>query len=200
MKSLNEADATLNGMEMFNLWFEEAMASGIPEANAMTLATCTLDAKPSARVVLLKNATSFGFVFYTNYESRKGEELSQNPNACLVFFWRELERQVRIEGSVKKISREESEQYFYSRPFQSQVSAVISPQSKIINGKKDLELLHQKTSEIYEGEKIPFPDFWGGYIVIPSSIEFWQGRENRFHDRLLYKKNDIGWTRVRLAP
>jgi pyridoxamine 5'-phosphate oxidase len=200
MKSLNEAEVMDDAMEQFRLWFKEAREAQTPEPNAMTLATCTLDAKPSARIVLLKGITPEGFIFYTNYESRKAMELAQNPVASIVFLWHEIERQVCIKGNVKKVSREESEEYFYSRPFESQVSAIISPQSKVIAGKAELEVLHRKTMALHEGAKVPFPENWGGYIVVPSVIEFWQGRASRFHDRLQYTKVEEGWKIERLAP
>lgn len=200
MQGFDETDAVDDAMTQFKIWFEEAIRSQVQEPNAMTLATATTDGKPSARVVLLKAATEEGFVFYTNYESRKADELAENPQAALLFLWLELARQIRIEGTVKKISKEESMSYFYTRPFQSQVSALISPQSKVINGKLDLFLEHQKTVVMYEGNKVPFPENWGGYILIPTSIEFWQGRESRFHDRIQYTKAETGWQKVRLAP
>ena len=200
MKSLDESGILPDPIAQFRVWFKEAMEAAVPEPNAMTLATCTPDARPAARIVLLKELSSEGFVFYTNYDSRKASELAENPLASLVFLWHELERQVRIEGSVKKISREESENYFYSRPFQSQVSALISPQSKVIEGKEELQQLHQKMMALHEGGKIPFPENWGGYIVIPAVIEFWQGRESRFHDRIQYTKKENEWVIERLAP
>ncbi len=200
MKSLNETEVLHDPMQQFKRWFEESIEAQVPEPNAMTLATCTLDAKPSARVMLLKGVTPDGFIFYTNYESHKGVELAQNPQAALVFLWLELERQVRIEGIVKKVSREETEQYFYSRPFESQISAIISPQSKAIEGKLELEALHKRTTEMYAGGKVPFPDHWGGFLLMPSMIEFWQGRQSRFHDRIQFTQNASAWSWVRLAP
>lgn len=200
LKSLNEWDVLPDAMEQFKVWFNESREAQTAEPNAMTLATCTPDAKPAARIVLLKGITPEGFIFFTNYESRKGMELAQNPAACLVFLWHELERQVRIDGHVIKVSREENEEYFYSRPFESQVSAIVSPQSKVIAGKAELEVLHKKTMALHEGAKVPFPENWGGYIVIPSVIEFWQGRASRFHDRLQYTKVEEGWKIERLAP
>ncbi len=200
LKILSEAQVMPDAMDQFRLWFKEAEEAAIPEPNAMTLATSTLNAKPSARIVLLKGITSEGFIFYTNYESRKAMEMAENPSVALVFLWHELERQVRVEGKVKKTSREESEKYFYSRPFQSQVSALISPQSKVIAGKEELNLIHQNTRAMHEGDKVPFPENWGGYTVVPSLIEFWQGRESRFHDRIQYTRNVEGWVIERLAP
>ena len=200
MKSLNEGDVLEEPLAQFKKWFNESKEAAVPEPNAMTLATCTPEGKPAARIVLLKEITGEGFVFFTNYESRKARELAENPFASLVFLWHELERQVRVEGIVEKISREESENYFYSRPFQSQVSALISPQSQVINGKEELHRLHQKTYALHDGGKVPFPANWGGFIVIPTVIEFWQGRESRFHDRLQYTKRENGWKLERLAP
>jgi len=200
MKTLTEADIHDDALIQFRLWLEEALSAAAQEPNAMTLSTCGLDAKPSARVVLLKEITTKGFIFYTNYDSHKGMDLAQNPYACLTFYWSELERQVRIEGKTEKISREESEKYFYSRPFQSQVSAYISPQSKVIEGKDKIQKLHDEMSAKYKSEKLPYPENWGGYIVIPNLIEFWQGRENRFHDRIQYTRDIDGWRKARLAP
>ncbi len=200
MKPFNEMDAKEDAMEQFHLWFEEAVQAEVPEPNAMTLATASLNGRPSARIVLLKGATSEGFVFFTNYESRKAQEMAVNPQAALVFSWLELARQVRIDGTIQKISKEESENYFYSRPFTSQVSALISPQSKVIQSKEPLESLHQRLVAQYEGGKVPFPENWGGYLLTPNEIEFWQGRASRFHDRLHYLKTDTGWKRERLAP
>lgn len=200
MKNLSEEAVIHDPMQQFKQWFEESIEAQVPEPNAMILATCSPEAKPSARVMLLKGVTPEGFIFFTNYESRKGLELAQNPQASVVFLWLELERQVRIEGVVKKVTREESEQYFYSRPFESQVSAMISPQSKAIEGKLELEALHKKTTEMYLGAKVPFPDHWGGFLLCPTTIEFWQGRESRFHDRIQFTKKDAAWSWVRLAP
>jgi pyridoxamine 5'-phosphate oxidase len=200
MKSLDESDVLPDGIEQFKQWFQEAIEVEVPEPNSMTLATASAEGDPSARIVLLKGLTDEGFIFFTNYESRKGEELAQNPKAALVFFWQELERQVRIEGRVKKVSREENEKYFYTRPFQSQVSAYVSPQSKVIEGKRGLEEIRDVSATKFEGGKVPYPEQWGGYCVVPEKIEFWQGRESRFHDRLRYTKTGEGWNCERLAP
>ncbi len=182
----------------FSSWFEEAGKAGIPEPNAMVLSTVSSEGKPSSRVVLLKEFTSQGFIFFTNYLSKKGQELAKNPNACLNFWWGPLERQIRIEGVMEKISEKESDDYFYSRPIGSQAGAVISPQStEIINR----EWLEQKFIEIQLKGEIIRPDHWGGYILIPESLEFWQGRSNRLHDRLVYDKAENGtWKIKRLAP
>ena len=172
------------------------------EVNAMTLATVDAKGKPSARIVLLKGYTHDGFVFFTNYESAKGQELSANPNAALLFFWKELERQIRIEGTVEKISEADSDAYFHSRPAGSRIGAWVSPQSKVIPGRNFLEENYQKLMMQYPDEnKVPRPPHWGGYIVKPVSFEFWQGRSSRLHDRLSFTQNAVGeWIRVRLAP
>ncbi len=182
----------------FQVWFEEAIGEEIPEPNAMVLSTVSPENKPSSRVVLLKEFNELGFVFFTNYESRKGNELLLNANACLNFWWGKLERQVRISGVVEKISVKESDDYFYSRPVGSQAGAAISPQSKEIESR---EWLEQKFIEIQLKEEIKRPDNWGGYILHPDTIEFWQGRTNRLHDRLIYELQiDGSWVIKRLAP
>jgi pyridoxamine 5'-phosphate oxidase len=185
-------------LTQFHIWFEQAGESGIIEPNAMVLSTVSTDMKPSSRVVLLKEFSERGFVFFTNYESRKGIELYHNANACLNFWWGKLERQIRITGIVEKITEKESDDYFYSRPIGSQAGAVISPQSKEIESR---EWLEQKFIEIQLKDEIKRPEYWGGYILLPDSIEFWQGRSNRLHDRLLYEKSkDSSWVIKRLAP
>jgi pyridoxamine 5'-phosphate oxidase len=191
-----------NPILQFNQWFNESVNAQIIEPNAMTLATVDVDAKPSARIVLLKDIDDDGFVFYTNYQSKKAEELDVNPNVALVFNWLELMRQVRIEGVVEKISPERSEAYFQSRPLGSQIGAWASPQSQIVSGREELETYEQKILEQFHGKEVlPKPPHWGGYKVKPSYIEFWQGRPNRLHDRIAYELNEMGnWTRVRLAP
>jgi pyridoxamine 5'-phosphate oxidase len=200
LHNLNEEETNADALSQFKTWFQEALNAKVNEPNAMTLATSTPDGKPSARIVLLKGVTDDGFVFFTNYESAKGLEIEQNPHVALVFFWRELERQVRIEGVAGKTSPEVSEQYFHSRPFKSQVSAIVSPQSKIIKNKSELMEEVKRMEEKFESGIVPLPGYWGGYIVKPSAIEFWQGRENRFHDRIKYIRKDSGWERFRLAP
>lgn len=186
----------------FNLWFGEAVNAKVIEPNALILATVDSNAKPSARVVLLKDVDADGFVFYTNYQSKKAEELALNPNVALVFNWLELIRQVRIEGSVEKVSSERSEAYFQSRPLGSQIGAWASPQSKKVSSREELESLELEiTKKFHDKEVLPKPPHWGGYKVKPSYIEFWQGRPNRLHDRIAYELNETGnWTRVRLAP
>ena len=188
-------------IEQFRTWFEEAQAAEVHEPNAMTLATAAPNGHPSARIVLLKGLDERGFHFYTNYESRKGTELSQNPHAALVFWWRPLERQVRIEGTVERLPDEESTEYFQSRPQGSQLGAWASPQSRVI---EDRDALHDNLDAAKDAhgdeEPIPRPPHWGGYVVRPERVEFWQGRPNRLHDRVLYRHDADAWIRERLAP
>ncbi|WP_295768382.1 pyridoxamine 5'-phosphate oxidase [uncultured Mucilaginibacter sp.] len=199
--SLHEADTHANPVKQFEAWFNEAVKAEIHEPNAMTLATSTHDGRPSARVVLLKGFDEKGFIFYTNYLSRKGKEIAKNPHAALVFFWGDLERQVRIEGTIEKLSKEQSEAYFHSRPVGSQIGAVASPQSQEIANRDALEKKWQQLEAEYEGKEVPKPAYWGGYVLKPQLVEFWQGRSSRLHDRILYKKADKNnWKKVRLAP
>lgn len=198
LRSLLEEDVDADPLKQFKRWWDEAVESKVEEVNAMTLATAA-KGKPSARVVLLKGLNEDGFIFFTNYESRKGKELNENPFASLVFFWKELERQIRIEGSVKKVSETESDAYFIIRPEQSRVSAWSSPQSKVIKSRKELEETFEKYLQLADSI-ILRPPHWGGYLVTPSLIEFWQGRPNRLHDRLQYTLNDKEWKLERLAP
>jgi pyridoxamine 5'-phosphate oxidase len=198
--SLNEADVAADPFEQFGRWWNDAIAAEVEEVNAMTLATASKDGIPSARIVLLKGYDEQGFVFFTNYESTKGKELMANPNAALVFFWRELERQVRIEGRVEKVSSEESDEYFHSRPEGSRIGAWSSPQSAIITNRTIIETNVTQYSKRFEGHEIPRPEHWGGYRVIPNKFEFWQGRSSRLHDRFQYKKDREQWLRNRLAP
>jgi pyridoxamine 5'-phosphate oxidase len=198
---LSEATIDINPIKQFDIWFNEAIAAKLSEPNAMTLATATHDGRPSARIVLLKGFNASGFVFYTNYLSRKGKEITKNPLGAITFFWGELERQVRIEGTIEKISKEDSEKYFHSRPKKSQLGALVSPQSQEINDREILEEKMNKLEAEYGDKDIPKPSFWGGYILKPRMIEFWQGRSSRLHDRILYKKIDNNnWKKVRLAP
>ena len=201
-KSLLEAEASSNAIDQFRQWWDEAMLAALTEVNAMTLATASADGIPDARIVLLKGFSGEGFTFFTNYESAKGQQLAANPRTCLLFFWKELERQVRISGTVSKISKEESEQYFFSRPAGSQIGAWASQQSRVLQNRGELEKkLDTVLAEVEGGKKIEKPGYWGGYIVKPYSIEFWQGRPNRLHDRLLYTlQDDNSWKIERLAP
>lgn len=197
---LNEAEVKANPMEQFQQWLQTAIESAIPEPNAMTLATCTANGKPSARVVLLKEINKNGFVFFTNYLSQKGRELLENPFAALVFDWHVIERQVRVEGRVEKLSIEESDIYFNERPREAQIGAWTSPQSKILKNREELNILQNSYEEKFQNIQIPRPPHWGGFIVLPTTIEFWQGRPSRLHDRLVYHKTEEGWTLHRLAP
>ncbi|MBK7884757.1 MAG: pyridoxamine 5'-phosphate oxidase [Chitinophagaceae bacterium] len=198
-QSLSENDVDKNPVVQFDKWWADALHSEITEVNAMTLATATPDGKPSARIVLLKGFDENGFVFFTNYNSRKGNELLNNPQAALVFFWKELERQVRIEGTIAKINEADSDTYFASRPANSQIGAWASPQSTIIPGRQILEdNMIQYNNQF--GENIPRPAHWGGYIIQPVLMEFWQGRPDRLHDRIQYTLNKSSWTINRLAP
>lgn len=197
---LSEKDIVKNPMEQFEKWFSDAVKAQIFEPNVMTLATADKAGRPNARIVLLKGFEADGFSFYTNYLSQKGKEIKKNPFACLVFFWAELERQVRIEGRIEKLDKETSEQYFHSRPTGSQIGAIASPQSQLI---KDREVLENKVEELtqqYKDKNIPKPAHWGGYIVKPTAIEFWQGRPSRLHDRIKYTFVNGSWKIERLAP
>jgi len=199
--SLSETDTNADPIKQFDKWFNEALKAEVTEPTAMTLATATTDGRPSARIVLLKGFNNEGFVFYTNYLSRKGKEIGKNPLDSLLFFWAGLERQVRIEGVIEKVSREDSEHYFRSRPRASQLGAIASPQSQEIADRKILESKFNDVDAQYSDQEIPKPSFWGGYILKPRLIEFWQGRSSRLHDRILYKKVDNkNWKKVRLAP
>ena len=200
---LSEADAHPDPFTQFGRWFKDALDATLPLANAMTLATVAPEGAPDARVVLLKGVDGGGFVFYTNYDSRKGRQLAARPEACLVFLWSPLERQVRIEGRVEKVSVQESDRYFATRPVGARLSAHASAQSEVVSGRSFLESEYEKIQTLH-GANPPRPSHWGGYRVIPARIEFWQGRENRLHDRLLYRRdrneNEGAWTVERLAP
>ncbi len=198
-----EADAHADPIEQFRVWFEEVWRGGQQrEPNAMTLATCTKDGAPSARIVLLKGYDQNGFVFYTNYESAKAKELEGNPVAALVFYWESLSRTVRISGNVSKVSREQTEAYFKTRPRGSQLGAWASPQSEVIDGREALQRRFDEVNEQYTDRDVPAPPHWGGYRVTPTTLEFWQGQTSRLHDRLRYtrKADSDTWTRQRLAP
>lgn len=198
---MNEQDLSDNPFEEFQKWFQQAIDSQVNEPNAMSLATVNAEGQPSVRVVLLKGLDEKGFVFFTNYESAKGKSLVAFPKAGLNFFWHELEQQIRIEGSVEKISAEESDIYYNSREIGSRIGAWASPQSQIIPNRDFLEARIQAVKEKYETEKqISRPDFWGGFRVIPHKIEFWQGRASRLHDRIVFEKEDNGWKKYRVAP
>ena len=200
-KSLSEKDVDPNAIRQFETWWNEALRSKIDEVNAMTLATASIDALPSARIVLLKEVNEKGFIFFSNYESYKAQQLAENPKACLVFFWKELERQVRITGLIEKISAKQSDDYFQSRPESSQIGAWASPQSRVIEDRNWLDGKFNELVNKMEGTAIPRPPHWGGYIVKPVVIEFWQGRPSRLHDRIQYTLEENGeWKIERLAP
>lgn len=199
-KEINEETAKKNPFEQFEIWFAEAIESEIFEPNAMVLATANNDGKPSARVVLLRGFDEEGFMFFTNYDSRKGLDLAENPQASLLFYWAEIERQVRLEGSVSKVKEEISDGYFASRPRESQIGAWVSPQSRVIENRKILERKFSELAAQWEGREISRPPNWGGFILRPEIFEFWQGRASRLHDRLLYIKNGANWKIGRLAP
>ncbi|MEJ7626449.1 MAG: pyridoxamine 5'-phosphate oxidase [Ferruginibacter sp.] len=198
-KELNEAEVNSDPIIQFRSWWSDAMESKIEEVNAMTLATADENGKPSSRIVLLKGFDEKGFVFFTNYKSRKAADLETNPQASLVFFWKELERQVRIDGVVEKISEKESDTYFQSRPQGSRIGAWASPQSQEITSRLEIEKRMEELQKKYTGY-IPCPPHWGGYIVKPLQIEFWQGRPNRLHDRICFTLTKKNWVITRLAP
>lgn len=201
-RGLDESQVDADPFRQFRDWFDAAVTAEHPEPNAMTVATATPDGAPSARMTLLKGVDERGFIFYTNYESRKGRELAANPRAALIFFWVLLERQVRIEGRVERVAAELSDAYFHSRPIGSQLGSAISPQSQVIASRDVLEQRYADLERMYAGAEIPRPPHWGGFRVIPEVIEFWQGRQSRLHDRLRYTRDaDTGaWRIERLAP
>lgn len=187
-------------IQQFAQWFTDAQKAKEPLPESMSVATADADGKPSARILLLKDFSKKGFVFFTNYESRKCSDLEENPQAALTFHWPRLERQIRIEGKVKKVSRRESEAYFSTRPHGSQIGAWASPQSTAISGREYLDECVEAVRQKFKGKRIPCPPHWGGYIVIPERIEFWQGKPDRLHDRFLYLKSGRTWKKVQLAP
>ena len=200
LAGLSEKDVARDPYRQFEKWFQEAQAAKIHEPNAAILATATKDGRPSARTVLLKAVDGRGFVFYTNYESRKGRDLEANPRASYVFAWLPLERQVIVEGSVAKVAREESEAYFHSRPRASQLAAWASAQSSIIAGRGALEESMKAVEKKYSGTEAPLPPNWGGFRILPETVEFWQGRRSRLHDRLRYRREGDAWILERLSP
>ena len=202
LAALDEQHCEANPIVQFERWMKDAQAADSKEPNAMTLSTATPDGRPSSRVLLLKEVSDFGFVFYTSYTSRKAMELDRNPFAALTFYWPELERQVRVEGRASRVSREQSERYFRTRPRGSQLGAWASHQSEVISSREQLELAMRKVEARYRNdEEVPTPEFWGGYRLVPDSIEFWQGRPNRLHDRIRYRRKDeCEWIVERLSP
>jgi pyridoxamine 5'-phosphate oxidase len=199
-QGLHETEADDDPVEQFRRWFEQAVSAQLPEPNAMTLATCTPDGRPSARIVLLKGYNGNGFTFFTSYEGRKAKELDSNPRAALVFYWPELERQIRIEGNIERTSSEESDAYFATRPRNSQLGAWASSQSSVVASREVLERRWAELQARYANQPVPRPPHWGGYRLIPTVFEFWQGRPSRLHDRLRYRRSPTGWVRERLSP
>ncbi len=200
-QALSKNDVAKNPIDQFKKWFEEAVKSEVYVSNAMSLGTADSDGQPSVRIVLLKGVDDHGFRFFTNYKSSKGKHLMDNPKVAATLFWPELERQIRIEGTIEKLSDEESEKYFHSRPLGSQIGAWSSPQSEKIENRTILEQKEAEYQKKFEKmEKVPKPDHWGGFCILPHRIEFWQGRENRLHDRILYEKENDQWVISRLAP
>jgi len=197
---LDEDSVLKNPFEQFDKWMNEALEAKVPHPTSMILATAKSDGQPSCRIVLLKNVTESGFVFFTNYESHKGRQLTENPKAAITFFWMAMERQIRIEGEVEKTSKDISDDYFNSRPIESRLSAAISPQSGIVKNRQSLESAKQKLQKDFPEGDIPRPENWGGYILKPHYFEFWQGRESRLHDRIIFKKAESEWEIHRLAP
>ena len=200
LAGLAEKDLARDPFRQFEKWFAEAQAAKVPEPNAMVLASCTADGRPSTRTVLLKALDGRGFVFYTNYESRKGRELAGNARASLLFPWIAMERQVMVEGTVSRVTREESDAYFHSRPRLSQLAAWASNQSSVIGDRALLESAMKALEKQYAGTDVPLPPNWGGFRLAPESVEFWQGRRSRLHDRLRYRRDKDGWVIERLAP
>jgi pyridoxamine 5'-phosphate oxidase len=200
LAGLLEKDLAKEPFRQFEKWFQEAEAAKVPEPNAMVCSLATKDGRPSSRIVLLKGLDGRGFVFFSNYESRKGRELSENPRASLLFPWISMERQVVVEGVVTKLTREESDAYFHSRPRGSQLGAWVSQQSSIVPSRTHLDEALKQVEQKYAGKEGPMPPYWGGYRVAPETVEFWQGRRNRLHDRLRYRRDKNEWVTERLAP
>ena len=200
LEGLDEKTIDRDPIKQFQIWFNDAVAAKLPMPEAMTLATATPDGKPSARMVLLKQVDHDGFVFFTNYLSAKAEQLDANPYAALVFYWSQLDRQVRVEGSVVKTSAQESREYFSTRPRESQIGAWASAQSQAIGSREVLEQRAHELEELYSEREVDCPEHWGGYRLKPDRIEFWKSRIGRLHDRILYQRNGAGWTITRLAP
>lgn len=197
---MDEKTIDRDPIKQFQIWFDEAIAAKLPMPEAMTLATATSDGKPSARMVLLKHVDHDGFVFFTNYNSAKAEQLEANPHAALVFYWSQLDRQVRVEGSVVKTSAQESREYFRTRPRESQIGAWASAQSQAISSREVLEQRARELEELYRDREVDLPEHWGGYRLKPERIEFWKSRIGRLHDRILYQRDATGWSITRLAP
>jgi pyridoxamine 5'-phosphate oxidase len=197
---LDDPDLAEDPMAMFRRWLHDAVVAGLHEPNAMVVSTVSAQGHPSSRLVLLKGSDERGLVFYTNYESRKATELSLNPSCAVLFPWHDLQRQVRVEGTVERVSHEESQRYFASRPRGSQLGAWASPQSRVVASRDELERSYAEVEDRFHGLDVPLPENWGGYRVVPDVVEFWQGRRGRMHDRLVYRRSADGWEVVRLAP
>ncbi|GAB3326029.1 pyridoxamine 5'-phosphate oxidase [Larkinella ripae] len=200
LNGLDPSDVSVNPFAQFQRWFSEALSAGVPEPNAMHLATVGADGRPSGRIVLLKGFDETGFSFFTNYQSRKGTELAAHPLAALTFFYPELERQIRLEGTIQKLSAEESDRYFQSRPRGSQIGAWVSHQSEVVENRAVLENRQRQLEQQFENQAVPRPPHWGGFLLLPDRIEFWQGRPSRLHDRVLYRKENDAWVIDRLSP
>lgn len=200
LKTFDESHLLSDPLEQFKLWFKEALESEVMEPNAMTLATVQNDGKPSARVVLLKGIHNNGFLFYTNYNSNKGKEIQKNPYGALVFFWPELQRQVRIEGIMEKGNEQDADEYFNSRPLESRIGAYASNQSETIGSRKELDDKYESYKLLFEKEPLLRPPHWGGYVLMPKTFEFWQGRSSRLHDRFLFSMENQSWKIERLSP